>query len=191
MFKSARWRSEKNKVKIVFKLQFHAAKVPQVENDALMVSVVPADAGKPTVKSDKALVRDGGCFWDNPVYESVKFNRDPKSGKIHERIYYFVVGTGSSSKSGVIGEASIDFSNYAETTKVYKASLPLKCSKMEAILNVSIQRMQESFDHREVEENEKLGKESNMSLASTIFTSLKFEAVAPAPFVAATWQSWF
>ncbi|GFP79516.1 hypothetical protein PHJA_000095100 [Phtheirospermum japonicum] len=154
MFKSARWRSERNKVKVVFKLQFHAAKVPQVEDDALMVSVVPADAGKPTVKSDKSSVRDGGCFWENPVYESVKFNRDPKSGKIHERIYYFVVGTGSSSKSGVIGEASIDFSNYAEATNVSMVSLPLKCSKMDAILNVSIQRLQESIDHREVEEIE-------------------------------------
>lgn len=58
-----------------------------------MISVVPADVGKPTVKSDKALVRDGSCFWENPVYETVKFNREPKSGKIHERIYYFVVGT--------------------------------------------------------------------------------------------------
>ncbi|KAL6550017.1 hypothetical protein OROMI_020505 [Orobanche minor] len=135
MFKSARWRSEKNKVKVVFKLQFHAAKVPQIGDDALVISIVPADAGKPTVKSDKALVRDGSCFWDSPVYESVKFNRDPKSGKIHERIYYFVVGTGSS-KSGVIGEASIDFSNFAEARKV------------------SIQRMQESVDHRENEENE-------------------------------------
>lgn len=27
MFKSARWRSEKNKVKAVFKLQFHATQV--------------------------------------------------------------------------------------------------------------------------------------------------------------------
>lgn len=27
MFKSARWRSEKNKIKIVFKLQFHATQV--------------------------------------------------------------------------------------------------------------------------------------------------------------------
>lgn len=58
-----------------------------------MISVVPADVGKPTVKSDKASVRDGSCIWDNPVFESVKFNRDPKSGKIQERIYYFVVGT--------------------------------------------------------------------------------------------------
>ncbi|KAL6496766.1 hypothetical protein OROHE_027328 [Orobanche hederae] len=153
MFKSARWRSEKNKVKVVFKLQFHAAKVPQIGDDALVISIVPADAGKPTVKSDKALVRDGSCFWDNPVYESVKFNRDPKSGKIHERIYYFVVGTGSS-KSGVIGEASIDFSNFAEAHKVSMVSLPLKYSKSEAVLHVSIQRMQESADHREVEENE-------------------------------------
>ncbi|KAL0393520.1 UNVERIFIED_CONTAM: hypothetical protein Slati_4318200 [Sesamum latifolium] len=118
-----------------------------------MISVVPADVGKPTVKSDKAAVRDGSCFWENPVYETVKFNRDTKSGKIHERIYYFVVGTGSS-KVGVIGEASIDFSNYAEATKVSLVSLPLKNSRTEAVLHVSIQRMQESVDHRDVEENE-------------------------------------
>ncbi|KAH6818226.1 hypothetical protein C2S51_001829 [Perilla frutescens var. frutescens] len=155
MFKSARWRSEKNKVKVEFKLQFHAAKVPQIGGDALMVSVVPADVGKPTVKSDKASVRDGSCFWENPVYEIVKFNREPKSGKIHERIYYFVVGTGSS-KGGVLGEASIDFSNYAEATKVSLVSLPLKNSKTEAVLNVSIQRMQESIEQiqREIEETE-------------------------------------
>ena len=58
-----------------------------------MVSVVPADIGKPTVKSDKALIRDESCFWENPVYETVKFSREPKTGKIHERMYYFVVGT--------------------------------------------------------------------------------------------------
>ncbi|XP_057764421.1 uncharacterized protein LOC130985449 [Salvia miltiorrhiza] len=153
MFKSARWRSEKNKVKIVFKLQFHAAKVPQIGGDALMISVVPADVGKPTVKSDRALVRDGSCFWENPVYETVKFSREPKSGKIHERIYYFVVGTGSS-KGGVLGEASIDFSNYVEITKVSLVVLPLKNSKTEAVLNLSIQRMQESIDERELEETE-------------------------------------
>lgn len=65
----------------------------QVGGDGLMISVVPADTGKPSVKSDKAAVRDGSCFWENPVYETVKFNQDPKSGKIHGRIYYFVVGT--------------------------------------------------------------------------------------------------
>ncbi|KAK4400766.1 hypothetical protein Sango_1182700 [Sesamum angolense] len=161
MFKPARWWSEKNKVKAVFKLQFHASQneltvmqvqVTQIGGDGLMISVVPADTGRPTVKSDKAAVRNGSCLWENPVYETVKFNQDPKSGKIHERIYYFVIGTGLS-KAGFVGEASIDLSNYAEANKVSLVSLPLKNSKTEAILHVSIQRIQESMDQR-VEESE-------------------------------------
>ncbi|XP_073132959.1 uncharacterized protein [Henckelia pumila] len=150
MFKSARWRSDKNKVKAVFKLQFHAA---QVVGDALMVSLIPADTGKPTAKSDKAVVRDGSCLWENPVYETVKFNREPKSGKIHERKYYLAVGTGQP-KAGLIGEASIDFSSYAEANKVALVSLPLGKSHSEAILHVSIQRIQESIDQRDLEEME-------------------------------------
>ncbi|KAL3818081.1 hypothetical protein ACJIZ3_003986 [Penstemon smallii] len=153
MFKSARWKSEKNKIKVDFKLQFHAAQLTQLEADSLMISIVPADVGKPTAKSDKVEVRNGSCLWENPVYENVKFNRDPKSGKILERIYYFVVGTGSS-KAGVIGEASIDFSSYAEATKISLVSLPLKNSKTEAVLHVSIQRIHDSIEQREVEEIE-------------------------------------
>ncbi|KZV44467.1 cingulin [Dorcoceras hygrometricum] len=125
MFKSARWRSEKNKIKAVFKLQFHAAQLTKVVGDALVVSLTPADTGKLTAKSEKAVVHDGRCLWENPVYATVKFNREPKSGKIHERKYYFAVGTGQS-KSGLIGEASIDFSSYAEANKVTLVSLPLQ-----------------------------------------------------------------
>ncbi|KAK6130053.1 hypothetical protein DH2020_036180 [Rehmannia glutinosa] len=136
MFKPARWWSEKNRVKVDFKLQFHASQVTHVGGDGLMISIVPAESGKPTVKSDKATVRDGSCFWDNPVYETVKFNQDPKSGKIHEKIYYFVIETGLS-KSGIVGEASIDLSNYAEANKVSLVSLPIKNSKTEATLHVS------------------------------------------------------
>lgn len=65
----------------------------QVGGNGLIISVVPSDVGKPTVKSGKATVRDGSCLWENPVYETVKFNQDPRSGKIHERIYHFIVGT--------------------------------------------------------------------------------------------------
>lgn len=64
-----------------------------------MVSVVPADVGKPTVRSEKATVRDGSCYWENGVLETVKFVREPKTGKIHERIYNFVVGTVSNISS--------------------------------------------------------------------------------------------
>lgn len=67
--------------------------ISQVTGDALMVSVVPADVGKPTLKLEKCVVHNGSCYWENAVYETVKFNREQKSGKILERIYYFVVGT--------------------------------------------------------------------------------------------------
>ncbi|KAK4728714.1 hypothetical protein R3W88_021702 [Solanum pinnatisectum] len=176
MFKSSRWRSEKNKIKAVFKLQFHATKVSQVKGDALMVSVVPADVGKSTVRSEKATVRDGSCYWENGVLETVKFVREPKTGKIHERIYNFVVGTGSS-KAGLVGEASIDFSSYADATKVSLVSLPLKNSKSEAVLHVSIQRIQDSADQSVVEETENAKINSlDRSLRSQLSNS-DFEAI--------------
>lgn len=153
MFKPARWRSEKNRVKAVFKLQFHATQVAQLNADALMVSVVPGDVGKPTVKLEKATIREGRCQWASPVYETVKFARDPKTGKINEKIYQFIVSTGAA-KSGFIGEASVDFADYAEATKASSVSLPLKNSSIGAVLHVSIQRLQENVNNREVEENE-------------------------------------
>ncbi|KAF3448541.1 hypothetical protein FNV43_RR09254 [Rhamnella rubrinervis] len=147
MFMSVRWRSEKNKVKAVFKLQFHATQVPQLGVDALTVSVIPGDVGKPTLKLDKATVRDGTCRWENPVYETVKFFREPRTGKISERIYHFIVSTGSA-KAGVLGEISIDFSDYAEATKSSTVSLPLKNSSSNAVLHVLIQRLQANLDQR-------------------------------------------
>ncbi|XP_055821483.1 uncharacterized protein LOC129890021 isoform X2 [Solanum dulcamara] len=173
MFKSSRWRSEKNKIKAVFKLQFHAT---QVRGDALMVSVVPADVGKPTVRSEKATVRDGSCYWENAVLETVKFVREPKTGKNHEKIYNFVVGNGSS-KAGFVGEASIDFSSYADATKVSLVSLPLRNSKSEAVLHVSIQRIQDSADQSVVEEIENAKLNSlDRSLRSQLSNS-DFEAI--------------
>ncbi|XP_058200758.1 uncharacterized protein LOC131315615 isoform X1 [Rhododendron vialii] len=153
MFKSGRWRNEKNKFKAVFKLQFHATQLEQVGGDALMISLVPADVGKPTVRSEKAAIRDGSCYWENPVYEAVKLFQEPKSGKIHEKTYYFVISTGSS-KAGLVGEVSIDFASYAESNKPSSVSLPLKNTKCGAILHVSIQRLPENIDQRYPEQSE-------------------------------------
>ena len=63
----------------------------QLEGDSLMISVVPADVGKPTSRLEKSKVQDGNCYWEKPLYETVKISRDPKTGKIHEKIYYFIV----------------------------------------------------------------------------------------------------
>ncbi|KAJ9706548.1 hypothetical protein PVL29_001831 [Vitis rotundifolia] len=137
MFKSARWRSEKSKIKAVFKLQFRATQVPQLGVEALFLSVVPADVGKPTVKLEKAWLEGGSYYWENAVYETVKFVQDPKSGKINDRIYHFIVSKGAS-KAGLVGEVSIDFADYAEATKPSSVSLPLKNSNSGAVLHVSV-----------------------------------------------------
>ncbi|XP_077241808.1 uncharacterized protein LOC143882217 isoform X2 [Tasmannia lanceolata] len=152
MFKAARWRSEKNKIKAVFKLQLKATQVPQLGWDTLMVSLIPLDVGKPTVKSEKATVHDGTCRWENPIYETVRFIQEPKAGKINEKIYQFLVLTGSS-KAGLLGEVTVDFAEYAESIKPSSVSLPLKTSNSSAILHVTIQRIQTAVDGREVEEN--------------------------------------
>lgn len=56
-----------------------------------MVSLVPLDVGKPTVRSEKVAVMDGTCNWLNPIYETVSLACDPKSGKINEKLYQFLV----------------------------------------------------------------------------------------------------
>lgn len=61
--------------------------------DALVLSIIPEDVGKPTTKLEKTTVRDGICRWEKPVYETVKFIQEPKIGKIYDKIYHFVVST--------------------------------------------------------------------------------------------------
>ncbi|TXG70896.1 hypothetical protein EZV62_005831 [Acer yangbiense] len=150
MFKS--WRNDKNKIKAVFKLQFQATQVPRLKKSAVMISLVPEDAGKPTVKLEKVAVQDGTCTWENPLYEIVKLIRETKTGKIKEKIYHFIVSTGSS-KSGSLGEASIDFADFAAETEPLTVTLPLKFANSGAILHVTIQRVEGVNDQRDIEEN--------------------------------------
>ncbi|XP_028806198.1 golgin subfamily A member 6-like protein 22 isoform X1 [Neltuma alba] len=148
MFKS--W-SKKNKIKAVFKLQFQATQVPKMKKSALMISLVPDDVGKPTVKLEKTAVQEGTCVWENPVFESVKLVQDSKSGKIHEKIYHFVVATGSS-KSGYLGEASVDFADFIAETEPLTVSLPLKFANSGAILHVTIQNVEGCTEQRNMED---------------------------------------
>ncbi|KAK9053152.1 hypothetical protein SSX86_029782 [Deinandra increscens subsp. villosa] len=136
MFKSTRWRSDKNKIKAVFKLQFYATQLAPNGGDALTIAVIPGDVGKPTARLEKTKVREGNCYWEKPHSETVKFIRDQKTGKINEKIYRFVVSTGSL-VFGVVGEVSLDFSCYADATKPSSLSLPLKNAKSTSVLHVS------------------------------------------------------
>ncbi|PSS32387.1 Intracellular protein transport protein [Actinidia chinensis var. chinensis] len=156
MFKSVRRRSEKNKLKAVFKLQFRATQVPKVTATTLTISLVPADVGKPTVRLERAAILDGTCFWENPVYETVKLIRNQKTGRFNDKCYHFIVSTGSS-KAGILGEVSINFADYVEAAKPSTVSLPLRTSNhggSGAILHVTIHNTQGSVDQRDIEAGE-------------------------------------
>lgn len=123
------------------------------------------------MKSEKATAQNGTCRWENPVCETVKFNRDPRTGKISERVYHFLVSSGSS-KAGPIGEATVDFADYADATKPSSVTLPLKIlnSKSNAVLHVLIQRLQENADQGEVQECEDANLKSEGRSLKTYFS---------------------
>uniref|UniRef100_A0A803LQM7 C2 NT-type domain-containing protein n=1 Tax=Chenopodium quinoa TaxID=63459 RepID=A0A803LQM7_CHEQI len=127
--------------------------------NGLVVSVVPAENGKPTARLEKSTVRENGCYWENQVYETVKLIQDPKTGKIQERIYYFLISTGSP-KSSLVGEFSVNIADYVGATKACSVSFPFKNSNSDSYLHVSIQRVQENSNHgrvqRDLEENDGL-----------------------------------
>ncbi|KAM7278334.1 hypothetical protein ACFE04_005468 [Oxalis oulophora] len=159
MFLSAIWRNDKSKIETLFKLQFNATQVTDVNVDALLLFVVPVDTGKESARLEKAIVRDGSCQWNNAVFETVKFSKEPKTGKIKEKLYNFVVSTGIS-KPCIVGIASINFADYANAAKASTVSLPLKYSKSNAVLHVTIQKQQVTANLSDVEEQENTNVET-------------------------------
>ncbi|XP_031482601.1 uncharacterized protein LOC116252463 isoform X2 [Nymphaea colorata] len=139
MFKGAKWRSEKNKIKAVFKVQVQATQVPQTGWDSLLVALVPSETGKPSAKTEKVQVHNGACIWGNPVYETVKLSREPKTGKFEGKKYQFIVSNGSS-KDGILGRTAVDFAEYADAIEPCSASLSLGASNS-TILHITIQRL--------------------------------------------------
>ncbi|KFK40514.1 hypothetical protein AALP_AA2G005600, partial [Arabis alpina] len=193
MFRSGKWRNEKNRIKVVFRLKFHTTQAYQYNTEGLILSLVPGDIGKPTARSEKAPVNNGQCRWEIPVYETVKFLKDAKTGKVNQRIYHLNVSTtGSTRGGGLVGETSIDFAEYVDAVKTCNVCLPLQNSNTKALLHVSIQRQLEFDDpQREVDECENLEKlmshgeedfKSHLSVGDDADGTLKSDSHEEGPF---------
>lgn len=143
----------------MFQLQFQATQVPKMKGKGLMISLIPAEIGKPIARLERVPIVDGTCKWEEPIYEMVKLVKHQKTETYKEKIYYFNVQTGST-KSGFVGEVGVDFANFAETTEPFQLALPLTASDTGAILHVFIQKMQRADEPREAEEDESIHTES-------------------------------
>ncbi|MFS7899268.1 hypothetical protein Hanom_Chr00s050024g01779561 [Helianthus anomalus] len=84
MSRVGKWKIEKAKVKVVFRLQFHATNI----------SLIPTETGKATAKTNKANVRYDSCRWADPIYETTRLLLDSKTKQYDDKLYKLVVGMG-------------------------------------------------------------------------------------------------
>ncbi|XP_031394094.1 COP1-interactive protein 1 [Punica granatum] len=155
MSRITRWKPEKTKTKVVFRLQFHATHIPQSGWDKLFITFIPADSGKATAKTTKANVRNGICKWADPIYETTRLFQDLRTKHFDEKLYKFVVSMGSS-RSSLLGEATINLADYADALKPSSVALPLQGCDSGSILHVTVQLLTSKTGFREFEQQREL-----------------------------------
>nr|XP_023876393.1 rootletin isoform X4 [Quercus suber] len=151
MSRISKWKLEKTKVKVVFRLQFHATHIPQTGWDKLFISFIPADSGKATAKTTKSNVRNGTCKWADPIYETTRLLQDIKTKQYDEKLYKLVVAMGSS-RSSILGEADINLADYADALKPSDVALSLNGCDSGATLHVTVQLLTSKTGFREFEQ---------------------------------------
>ncbi|GLT88808.1 hypothetical protein SLE2022_068170 [Rubroshorea leprosula] len=138
MFRSFKNRSEKSGNRFDFKFSnFQVLQVPKGW-DKLFVSIVSMDTGKTINKSGKVLVRNGNCRWTETFSESVWIPGGDASKGTEECLFKLVIAMGSS-RSSILGEATINLVSYISTKVAVPLSLPLKKCNHGTILQVKIQ----------------------------------------------------
>ncbi|CAL0319368.1 unnamed protein product [Lupinus luteus] len=155
MSRVTKWKVEKTKVKVVFRLQFHATHIPQSGWDKLFISFIPVDTGKATAKTTKANVRNGTCKWSDPIYETTRLLQDIKTRQYEEKLYKLVVGMGSS-RSSILGEANINLADFVDALKPTAIPFPLNGSESGTTLHVTVQLLTSKTGFREFEQQREL-----------------------------------
>lgn len=138
MFRSFKNKSEKSGERFDFKFSnLQALQVPKGW-DKLLVSIISMDSGKTISKSSKVLVRNGNCRWVDTFSESVWIPKGEASTESQECLFKFVVSMGSS-RSSILGEATVNLVSYINTKGAAPLSLPLKKCTHGTVLQVKIQ----------------------------------------------------
>ncbi|KMZ57444.1 hypothetical protein ZOSMA_85G00060, partial [Zostera marina] len=156
MSRVPKWKSEKSKAKVVFRLQFYATHIPQPGWDKLFISFFSAETGKVTSKTTKANVRNGSCKWSDPIYETTKLFHDTRTKKYDEKYHKIAVAMGTT-RSSILGEVNINLADYVDAFKPYTISLPLEECEFETILHVTIQLLTSKTGFREFEKQREVG----------------------------------
>ncbi|RLN39278.1 hypothetical protein C2845_PM01G45180 [Panicum miliaceum] len=163
MSRVPKWKIEKTKVKVVFRLQFHATNIPSTGWDKLFLSFISADTGKVTAKTNKANVRNGSCKWPDPIYEATRLLQDPRTKTYDDKLYKLVVAMGTS-RSSILGEVDVNLAEFAEALKPASIALPLRGSDSGMLLHITAQLLNTKTGFREFEQQRETGARSSQQL---------------------------
>ncbi|KAI7745253.1 hypothetical protein M8C21_018094, partial [Ambrosia artemisiifolia] len=134
-------------------------KIPQHGWEKLFISFIPTETGKATAKTSKANVRGGSCKWADPIYETTRLLLDSKTKQYDDKLYKLVVGMGTS-RSSILGEATINLADYADASQPAILSLPLHGSDHGTTLHVTVQLLTAKTGFREFEQQRDKGLQS-------------------------------
>ncbi|KAJ1294457.1 hypothetical protein BS78_01G147400 [Paspalum vaginatum] len=163
MSRVPKWKIEKTKVKVVFRLQFHATNIPSTGWDKLFLSFISADTGKVSAKTNKANVRNGSCKWPDPIYEATRLLQDPQTKTYDDKLYKLVVAMGTS-RSSILGEVDVNLAEFAEALKPASIALPLRGSDFGTLLHITAQLLTTKTGFREFEQQRETGSRSSQQL---------------------------
>ncbi|XP_042408200.1 sporulation-specific protein 15-like isoform X1 [Zingiber officinale] len=178
MSRIPKWKIEKTKVKVVFRLQFHATHIPQQGWDKLFISLIPIDVGKTTAKTNKVNVRNGSCKWPDPIYETTRLLQDAKTKTYDEKLYNLLVATGSS-RSSFLGEVNINLADFADALRPSSVLLPLTNCDFGTILHVTVQLLTSKTGFREFEQQRELSVRGIQMISSNKNIPVDTEAASP------------
>ncbi|KAK4272808.1 hypothetical protein QN277_021313 [Acacia crassicarpa] len=138
MFRLHKNRPSKSEDKLEFKFShFKALEVPKGW-DKLFVSIISTENGKALAKSSKAIVRNGSCQWTDIISHSILVSRDNSSKEIEDCLLKLLVATGSS-RSSILGEATVNMASYMSSTEAIPLSIPLNKCNHGTFLHVTVQ----------------------------------------------------
>ncbi|XP_015697331.1 myosin-11 isoform X1 [Oryza brachyantha] len=165
MSRVPKWKIEKAKVKVVFRLQFHATNIPSAGWDKLFLSFISADTGKISAKTNKANVRNGSCKWPDPIYEATRLLQDSRTKTYDDKLYKIVVAMGTS-RSSILGEIDVNLAEFAEALKPTSIALPLRGCEFGTVLHVTAQLLTTKTGFREFEQQRETGARSSQQLVN-------------------------
>lgn len=138
MFRLHRHKPDKSGHRFHFNFSgFQALQVPKGW-DKLCVSIISVETGRTTTKTGKSSVRTGNCRWTETLSDSIWIPQDDASKEVEQCLFKLVVAMGSS-RSGILGEATVNLAGYVSSKASFLLSLPLEKCHHGTTLQVKIQ----------------------------------------------------